>query len=267
MKSSYRNRKNSKSTAKVFIVILILVACAISPSVKNKFFPPEEKDYGQITEQEQPINASDKNKNEGETKNEDSNHSNAQEVSPYSIVKNNNPDFSKSELERAKKSYKKFSELDSLGRCGTAIASIGKDSLPTEKRGSIGMVKPSGWHTVRYDDLISDKYLYNRCHLIAYCLSGENANEKNLITGTRYMNVSGMLPFEEKVLDYVAKTGNRVLYQVTPDFKGDNLVASGVYMKAKSVEDNGKGLSFNVYVKNQQPGIKIDYKTGDSERL
>lgn len=121
MKSSYRNRKNSKSTAKVFIVILILVACAISPSVKNKFFPPEEKDYGQITEQEQPINASDKNKNEGETKNEDSNHSNAQEVSPYSIVKNNNPDFSKSELERAKKSYKKFSELDSLGRCGTAI--------------------------------------------------------------------------------------------------------------------------------------------------
>ena len=264
MKSSYRNRKNSKSTAKVFIVILILVACAISPSVKNKFFPPEEKDYGQITEQEQPINASDKNKNEGETKNEDSNHSNAQEVSPYSIVKNNNPDFSKSELERAKKSYKKFSELDSLGRCGTAIASIGKDSLPTEKRGSLGMVKPSGWHTIRYDDLISDKYLYNRCHLIAYCLSGENANEKNLITGTRYMNVSGMLPFEEKVLDYVTKTGNHVLYQVTPDFKGDNLVASGVYMKAKSVEDNGKGLSFNVYVKNQQPGIKIYYKTGDS---
>ena len=178
MKSTCQNKKKSKGPIKVIIVILILIACAVSPSLKEKVLP-EDKDYGQITEQEQPINASDKNKNDGETKNEDSNHSNAQEVSPYSIVKNNNPDFSKSELERAKKSYKKFSELDSLGRCGTAIASIGKDSLPTEKRGSIGMVKPSGWHTVRYDDLISDKYLYNRCHLIAYCLSGENANEKN----------------------------------------------------------------------------------------
>ena len=161
-------------------------------------------------------------------------------------------------------SYEYYSDLDSLGRCGVAYACVGKDLLPTEKRGAIGMVKPSGWHTVRYDDLISDKYLYNRCHLIAYELSGENANEKNLITGTRYMNIEGMLPFENKVHDYVESTGNHVLYRSTPIFKGDNLVANGVLLEGLSIEDNGHDISFSVYCYNVQPGIDIDYSTGDS---
>ena len=136
--------------------------------------------------------------------------------------------------------------------------------MPTEKRGSIGMIRPSGWQTARYDDLISTKYLYNRCHLIGYQLTAENANEKNLITGTRYLNTKGMLPFENMVADYVKETGNHVLYRVTPVFEGKNLVASGVYMEAYSVEDDGDGICFYVYVFNRQPGVKIDYLTGDS---
>ena len=161
-------------------------------------------------------------------------------------------------------SYEYYSDLDSLGRCGVAYACVGKDLLPTEKRGAIGMVKPSGWHTVRYDNLISDKYLYNRCHLIAYELSGENANEKNLITGTRYMNIEGMLPFENRVHDYVENTGNHVLYRSTPIFEGNDLVANGVLLEGFSVEDSGSGISFCVYCYNVQPGIEIDYVTGDS---
>lgn len=186
--------------------------------------------------------------------------------SPYTVVNSNTPDFTSAELEKAKSSYKTFSNLDSLGRCGVAEASIGTDLLPTEKRGSIGMVKPSGWHTVRYDDLIPDKFLWNRAHLLSFCLSGENANSKNLITGTRYLNVEGMLPFEEKTVRYVENTGNHVLYRVTPVFQGNDLVARGVHMEAKSVEDNGSGISFNVYCYNVQPGITIDYATGNSER-
>ena len=184
---------------------------------------------------------------------------------PYSVINNNIPTFTDEEKKQTEE-YKKFSSLDSLGRCGTAQALIGVDLLPTEERGSIGMVKPSGWHTVRYDDLISDRYLYNRCHLIAHSLCGENANEENLITGTRYMNVEGMLPFEMEVLDYVRDTQNHVLYKVTPIFKDDELVARGVQMQAYSIEDNGKGISFNVYCPNVQPNIVIDYKTGDSKR-
>ena len=163
-------------------------------------------------------------------------------------------------------SFENYSQLDSLGRCGQAYAMISTETMPTEKRGSIGQIKPSGWHTVRYDDLISDKYLYNRCHLIGFQLAGENANEKNLITGTRYMNVEGMLPFEDEVADYVKETGNRVLYRVTPVYEGDDLVARGVVMEAYSVEDSGEGVSFNVFVYNVQPGIVIDYATGDSQR-
>lgn len=189
----------------------------------------------------------------------------AYEDSPYITISNNKPKFTDKEL--TTESYEKYSELDRLGRCGTAIASIGRDLMPTEKRGSIGMVKPTGWHTVRYDDLISDgKYLYNRSHLIGFQLSGENANKKNLITGTRYMNVTGMVPFENEVAEYVRKTGNHVAYRVTPIFKGDDLVASGVQMEAMSVEDGGKGVCFNVYVYNVQPGITIDYATGKSHK-
>jgi DNA-entry nuclease len=158
-------------------------------------------------------------------------------------------------------------ELDSLGRCGTAYACVGVDIMPTEERGEIGMIKPSGWQTVRYDDLIDGMYLYNRCHLIGYQLAGENANEQNLITGTRYLNVEGMLPFENQVADYVNGTKNHVLYRVTPVFDGDNLLASGVLMEAYSVEDDGKGISFCVFAYNVQPGVNINYANGESEAV
>ena len=182
--------------------------------------------------------------------------------SPFCEVNNNKPYLQSDEL--TTDSFKRFSELDSLGRCGVAFACIGTDSLPTEERGAIGMIKPSGWHTVRYDDLIEDKYLYNRCHLIAFELSGENANPQNLITGTRYMNVKGMLPFENRVHDYVENSNNHVMYRVTPVFEGDNLVAHGVLMEGYSVEDSGTGICFNVFCYNVQPYIEIDYADGTS---
>lgn len=164
--------------------------------------------------------------------------------SPYTVVNDNEPDFAKSDF--TTDAFEDYGDLDSLGRCGVAYANICKELMPTEKRGRIGMVKPSGWHTVKYPDIIKDRYLYNRCHLIGFQLAGENANEKNLITGTRYLNVEGMLPFEDEVADYVKETGNHVLYRVTPVFDGDNLVASGVQMEAESVEDSGAGVKFNV---------------------
>ncbi len=182
----------------------------------------------------------------------------------YITINDNNPNFTDS-LKNTK-SFEKYSNLDSLGRCGVAIANVGVDLMPTEKRGRIGMIKPSGWHTVRYDDLVDGKYLYNRCHLIGYQLTGENANPKNLITCTRYMNAVSMLEFENKVASYIKKTKNHVLYRVTPIFENDNLVATGVQMEAYSVEDNGKGIKFNIFVYNIQKGIDIDYKTGDSKR-
>ncbi len=184
--------------------------------------------------------------------------------SPYVEMNYNQPDFSEDDMQR--ESFEEYSDLDSLGRCGQAYALIGTDTMPDEDRGSIGQIKPSGWHTVRYDDLIDDKYLYNRCHLIGFQLAGENANEKNLITGTRYMNVDGMLPFENQVADYVETTGNHVLYRVTPVFEGDELVARGVQMEVLSVEDDGQGVAFNVFVYNVQPGVDIDYQTGESQR-
>ena len=176
-------------------------------------------------------------------------------------LNDNVPSFKKSEM--TTKAFEKYSRLDKLGRCGAAFANVCKETMPTEERGDIGKIKPSGWQTVKYDN-IDGKYLYNRCHLIGYQLTAENANEKNLITGTRYLNVEGMLPFENMVDDYVEKTDNHVLYRVTPIFKGDNLVASGVQMEAYSVEDKGKGVCFNVYCYNVQPGITIDYKDGSS---
>ena len=181
----------------------------------------------------------------------------------YCEINGNVPGFNEDEL--TTDAFENYSELDSLGRCGVAYANICKEIMPTEKRGEIGMVKPSGWHTVKYNDRIDGNYLYNRCHLIGYQLAGENANVKKLITGTRYLNVTGMLPFENEVADYVESTDNHVLYRVTPVFDGDNLVASGVQMEAESVEDGGAGVSFNVFVYNVQPGVVIDYATGDSE--
>lgn len=180
---------------------------------------------------------------------------------PYVAVNNNVPAFLPGEMTTS--SYKVYSPLDSLGRCGVASACVGVDLMPTEERESIGQVKPSGWQTVKYD-CVDGKYLYNRCHLIGFQLTGENANKQNLITGTRYMNVEGMLPFENMVADYVKETENHVLYRVSPVYDGDDLVARGVQMEALSVEDEGDGVSFNVYVYNSQPGVEIDYATGVS---
>ena len=180
----------------------------------------------------------------------------------FVILDGNKPSFSKKDRESTD-AFETYSNLDKLGRCGVAYANICKELMPTEERGAIGMVKPTGWHTVKYDN-VEGKYLYNRCHLIGYQLAGENANEKNLITGTRYLNVTGMLKFEDRVADYVKATDHHVLYRVTPVFEGDNLVATGLEMEAYSVEDCGKGVSFHVFVYNIQPGITIDYATGES---
>lgn len=183
------------------------------------------------------------------------------EGQPYVTLEENIPAFSEEDM--TTQSFETYSELDSFGRCGAAFANVGRDLMPTEKRGSIGMIKPSGWQLAKYD-IVDGKYLYNRCHLLGYQLTGENANEKNLITGTRYMNVDGMLPFEDMVADYVKETGGHVLYRVTPIYDGDDLVARGVQMEGYSVEDEGKSICFHVFVYNVQPGIEIDYSNGDN---
>lgn len=180
---------------------------------------------------------------------------------PYTAVNNNEPYFTSDNL--TTEAFENYSELDALGRCGVAYANVCLETMPTEKRGSISEVKPTGWHLVKYDN-VDGKSLYNRCHLIGYQLTAENANQQNLITGTRYLNVDGMLPFENMVADYVKETDNHVLYRVTPIFTGDNLVADGVLMEGYSVEDEGDGICFCVYAYNVQPGITIDYATGDS---
>lgn len=184
---------------------------------------------------------------------------------PYTVIKDNVPDFTEEE-KSCTDAFEYYGDLDTLGRCTVTFANVCPQTQPTEKRGTIGQVRPSGWHTVKYNDLIDGNYLYNRCHLIGYQLTGENANVSNLITGTRYLNVEGMLPFEDMVDDYVDETENHVLYRVTPIFKGDELVARGVRMEAWSVEDAGTGICFDVFCYNVQPGIVIDYATGDSQR-
>lgn len=181
--------------------------------------------------------------------------------SPYVELDGNQPGFSLEE--RTTDSFETYSTLDALGRCGQAYACIGQDLMPTEDRESISSVRPTGWVQAEYD-FVEGGSLYNRCHLIGFQLTGENANEENLITGTRYMNVEGMLPFENMVADYIKETGNHVLYRAIPIFEGENLVASGVVMEAFSVEDEGEGVCFHVYVYNVQPGVEIDYATGES---
>ena len=183
---------------------------------------------------------------------------------PYVIINNNEPNFPEEDFNS--NSFEEYSELDSLGRCGVAYANVSKETMPTEARGEISKVKPTGWHTVKYD-CVEGKYLYNRCHLIGYQLTAENANKQNLITGTRYLNVDGMLPFENQVAEYVNQENGHGLYRVTPIFKENNLVANGVQMEAESVEDKGEKVKFNVYAFNVQPNIKIDYLTGNSELI
>ena len=183
---------------------------------------------------------------------------------PYVVLNGNTPEFPEEDF--TADSFETYCALDAWNRCGAAYANIGTELMPTGKRGAIGQVKPSGWQTVKYD-CVDGKYLYNRCHLIGYQLTAENANERNLITGTRYLNVCGMLPFENLVADYVKETQKHVLYRVSPVFEGENLVASGVQMEAMSVEDRGESVMFNVYCYNVQPGIEIDYRTGESRLL
>ena len=181
----------------------------------------------------------------------------------FVAINNNVPNFD--DKDKTTTSFETYSPLDSLGRCGEAYANIGRDLMPTQKRGDISSVKPSGWLNKKYDtSLVDGGYIYNRCHLIGHQLAGEDANERNLITGTRYFNVDGMLPFENMIADYVKETNNHVLFRVTPVYDGDNLVAKGVQMEAYSVEDDGEGVMFNVFVYNVQPGIEIDYATGES---
>ena len=182
--------------------------------------------------------------------------------SPYVIINSNNPFFDDELL--IKQTFESYGELDRLGRCTVVFANVCQELMPTEERGSIGSVKPSGWQTVKYD-CVDGNYLYNRCHLIGYQLTGENANTRNLITGTRYMNVQGMLPFEDMVADYVKETNNHVLYRVTPIFLDNELLARGVLMEAYSLEDDGEGICFNVFCYNSQPEIRIDYATGESK--
>ncbi len=183
---------------------------------------------------------------------------------PYVYLNDNIPDFTEEDYK--KKELEIYSPLDYLGRAGVAFAKVGMETMPTEERGSIGSVKPSGWHTVKYD-FVDGKYLYNRCHLIGFQLTGENANEKNLITCTRSANTGAMLDFENEVAKYVKETENHVLYRVTPIYEGTNLVASGIEMEAISVEDEGKGVQFHVYIYNVEEGVEIDYKTGESKAL
>ena len=196
------------------------------------------------------------------------------EVPAYSgdasiTINNNVPEFTDRQLS-SKESYQKYGRLDSLGRATACTALIDKDTMPVTGRGSIGMIKPSGWHLVKYD-FINGKYLYNRCHLIAFCLTGVDGRSeylaRDLVTGTRYMNIEGQLPFEEETADYIKDTGNHVLYRVTPVFRGRDLLCSGVHMEAESIEDHGSGIKFNVYCYNVQPGVAIDYASGDNHKV
>lgn len=256
-------KRLTSAVAVLLSLILILSGCAgsdIPKQVTEKITQNEVVEAAKPIEENQAIEKPDNVTDHSSSFDLDSVPSYS--GSPYVTVNDGNPFFNESE--HTTRSFEKYSPLDNLGRCGVAFANVGKDIMPTEERGSIGMIKPSGWHSIRYEN-VDGKYLYNRCHLIGFQLSAENANESNLITGTRYLNVEGMLPFENMVADYVKETNNHVLYRVTPIFKGENLLASGVLMEGWSVEDDGNGICFNVYCYNVQPGIKIDYATGDSE--
>lgn len=240
-----KGSKSSKKIPSILLIIIIIIGAYFGLDVSSLIGLDNGGTY--VSEQQTEISLKDIPEYSGE---------------PYVVINGNQPNFSESDFTTT--SFEKYSDLDELGRCQVAYANIGKDLMPTEERGSISEVKPSGWENKKYD-IVDGKYLYNRCHLIGFQLTGENANKKNLITGTRYLNVTGMLPFENQVADYIKETGNHVLYRVTPIFDDDNLVASGVLMEAESVEDKGEEICFYVYVYNVQPGVTIDYATGDSK--
>lgn len=275
-------RDKKKTFKPIILTVVFVVACMTAPldeqnsdnvntdntvssSIEDNATDVTEEGTSEITENASE-NSSETNTTEETSQYVNSTNITIDEIPEYSgnayvSINDNVPFFTDDEM--ITEAFEYYSDLDSLGRCGVAYANVCVDIMPTEERGEIGSVKPTGWHTVKYD-IVSGKYLYNRCHLIGYQLSAENANTKNLITGTRYLNVEGMLPFENMVADYVKETNNHVLYRVTPMFASENLLCSGVLIEAKSVEDNGAGILFNVYCYNVQPGITIDYLTGDS---
>lgn len=236
--------KNRKVRTIILIILLLICLCYEHKDDIKSFFTGDKKESAEVV--------------------------NLPNIPPYSgediiILNNNEPEFD--DLANTTDSFEVYSNLDELGRCGVAYANIGKDLMPTSKRESIGSIKPSGWHIAKYDIITDGLYLYNRCHLIAYQLTAENANPKNLITCTRHTNADVMQEYEIKVGNYIRKTSNHVLYRATPIFEGDNLVATGIQLEARSVEDNGKGIKFNIFIYNVQPGIEIDYKTGESKLI
>ena len=255
MKNIFKFKKSLFMTLGVLLCLIGFISCSSTNT-------PSTNNSGQVVESSNSNNVPLTNSNE----NKNDNNISISDIPAYSgndyiILNNNVPNFSESDLTTT--SFEEYSPLDSLGRCGVAFANVGTDIMPTEKRESISSVKPSGWQSIKYD-IVEGKYLYNRSHLIGYQLTAENANDRNLITGTRYFNATLMLPYENMVADYIKETNNHVLYRVTPVFEGDNLVATGIQMEAKSVEDDGEGIQFNVFVYNVQPGITIDYATGNS---
>ena len=247
-KKNYRKKKQKKIKNPLLKILLLAIcsALALAPEQAEKLIQFGSGIYESIT-REPTISLDDIPEYDGE---------------PYVVINDNIPDFL--DKDKTTEVFEVYSDLDILGRCGVAYANICEELMPTEKRQSIQEIYPTGWKNKQYD-IVDQGSLYNRCHLIGFQLAGENANEKNLITGTRYMNVEGMLPFENEVADYVQETDNHVLYRVTPIFEGLNLVASGVEMEAESVEDEGAGVCFHVYVYNVQPGIDIDYRTGENK--
>lgn len=258
MKNILKLKNSIFTTLMVLLCLLGFIGCSSTDT-------PSTNNNGQVVENSNSNNVPLTNQTDNTSSN-NINISNVNDIPAYSgndtiILNNNVPNFSKSDLTTT--SFEKYSPLDSLGRCGVAYANVGKDIMPTEKRESISSVKPSGWQSIKYD-IVEGKYLYNRSHLIGYQLTAENANNRNLITGTRYFNATLMLPYENMVADYIKETNNHVLYRVTPVYEGNNLVATGVQIEAKSVEDDGEGIEFNVFIYNVQPGITIDYTTGNS---
>lgn len=255
-----------ESTSTKATIASLLFACLLSfslltgcsepaeetPSANNEPASQEQVEQSQQEEQPQKVDASTYTLDDIP----------AYSGEPYVEINGNVPNFT--DEDKARSTFEEYSPLDYLGRCGVAFMLASEETMPTEERGDIGDVKPSGWHTVRYNGVVEGNYLYNRCHLLGFQLSGENANEQNLITGTRYMNTEGMLPFENHIADYIDATGNHVLYRVTPIYTGENLVADGVQMEAYSIEDKGNGINFNVFCYNVQPGVVIDYATGES---
>lgn len=252
-------RKHTNRLLVLFLTIMLLAGCSAAEGDTALSSYNQERTSNAALPSSEDDDSTDSKESETESSSQETAPTAPQ--SPYQVLNNNVPEFTEDEI--TTESFEQYAELDELGRCGTAFACVGVDLMPTEERGSISRVKPTGWDSVKYD-CVDGKYLYNRCHLIGFQLTGENANPQNLITGTRYMNVDGMLPFENEVADYVKETEHHVMYRVTPDFQGENLVANGVQIEALSVEDNGEGVSYNIYVYNIQPGIIIDYATGKS---